>query len=58
MVILIPFIESRCLDDTDDEVRDRAAMALALLENAGLAKEYLKDGNGRHGYDDTCRSRD
>ncbi|CDH50687.1 coatomer subunit gamma [Lichtheimia corymbifera JMRC:FSU:9682] len=34
---------TRCLDDTDDEVRDRAAMALALLENAGLAKEYLKD---------------
>ncbi|KAI8149508.1 adaptin N terminal region-domain-containing protein [Fennellomyces sp. T-0311] len=34
---------TRCLDDTDDEVRDRAALALALMDNDGLSKQYIRD---------------
>ena len=35
----------RCLDDTDDEVRDRAALALALMDNENISKQYVQDGN-------------
>ncbi|KAH8916066.1 Coatomer, gamma subunit [Atractiella rhizophila] len=33
----------RCLMDTDDEVRDRAALYLKLLEKEKLAKEFKED---------------
>ncbi|KAI9312096.1 adaptin N terminal region-domain-containing protein [Dichotomocladium elegans] len=39
----IKVLLTRCLDDVDDEVRDRAALALALMNNESLAKEYIKD---------------
>ncbi|KAG9119046.1 coatomer subunit gamma, partial [Ceratobasidium sp. 392] len=34
---------SRCLDDVDDEVRDRAAMYLKVLDEEPLAQSYVKD---------------
>lgn len=34
----------RCLDDVDDEVRDRAAMYLRSMREPDLAETYLKDG--------------
>ncbi|KAI9318020.1 adaptin N terminal region-domain-containing protein [Dichotomocladium elegans] len=34
---------TRCLDDVDDEVRDRATFYLSLMENSSLADEYLQD---------------
>ncbi|KAG8704712.1 coatomer subunit gamma [Ceratobasidium sp. 395] len=34
---------SRCLDDVDDEVRDRAAMYLKVLNEEPLAQSYVKD---------------
>lgn len=40
----IKILLTRCLDDVDDEVRDRAALSLALMENDDLAKKYIKDG--------------
>lgn len=35
----------RCLDDVDDEVRDRAAMYLRLFGETSLAATYVKEGN-------------
>ena len=35
---------SRCLDDVDDEVRDRAAMYLRVLAEEELAEIYIKEG--------------
>ncbi|KAI9102708.1 adaptin N terminal region-domain-containing protein [Phlyctochytrium arcticum] len=32
---------TRCLDDNEDEVRDRAVMYLRILENEGLCKRYV-----------------
>ena len=37
----------RCLDDVDDEVRDRAAMYLRMLKESFLADAYVKEGNSR-----------
>ncbi|KAG8924090.1 coatomer subunit gamma [Tulasnella sp. 417] len=34
---------SRCLDDVDDEVRDRAAMYLKVMQEEILAQKYVKD---------------
>lgn len=34
----------RCLDDVDDEVRDRAAMYLRALKVPSLADAYVKEG--------------
>ena len=34
----------RCLDDVDDEVRDRAAMYLKALKEPSLADAYVKEG--------------
>ena len=34
----------RCLDDVDDEVRDRAAMYLAVLKDDPLADTLVRDG--------------
>lgn len=34
----------RCLDDVDDEVRDRAAMYIKVLEEKSLADVLVKDG--------------
>jgi coatomer subunit gamma len=34
----------RCTDDQDDEVRDRAVMFLALLDNDELCEKYVLDG--------------
>jgi len=34
----------RCLDDVDDEVRDRAALYLKLYEDHPLADMYVKEG--------------
>ncbi|KAL1927483.1 hypothetical protein VTP01DRAFT_3720 [Rhizomucor pusillus] len=39
----IKILLTRCLDDVDDEVRDRAALSLALMESDDLAKKYIKD---------------
>lgn len=35
---------TRCLDDVDDEVRDRATLYLAMMNNENLAKKYIADG--------------
>ncbi|CAE7122410.1 unnamed protein product [Rhizoctonia solani] len=35
---------TRCLDDVDDEVRDRAAMYLKVIDEDELAQTYVKDG--------------
>lgn len=35
----------RCLDDVDDEVRDRAAMYLQVMKEKSLADTYVKDGS-------------
>lgn len=36
---------TRCLDDTDDEVRDRAALNLRLMnEEDAMASEFIKNG--------------
>ena len=35
---------TRCLDDVDDEVRDRATLYLAMMNNESLAKKYIADG--------------
>ena len=35
---------SRCLDDVDDEVRDRAAMYLRMFKESLLADTYVKEG--------------
>lgn len=35
---------TRCLDDVDDEVRDRATLYLTLMDDAESAKRYIKDG--------------
>jgi coatomer subunit gamma len=34
----------RCLDDVDDEVRDRAAMYLRLMKEDSLANSLVKEG--------------
>ncbi|KDQ14000.1 hypothetical protein BOTBODRAFT_175125 [Botryobasidium botryosum FD-172 SS1] len=34
---------NRCLDDVDDEVRDRAAMSLRLMKEEELAQTYMKE---------------
>jgi coatomer protein complex subunit gamma len=37
---------TRCLDDTDDEVRDRAALNLRLMsEDDDMANRFIKNGN-------------
>ena len=36
---------NRCLDDVDDEVRDRAAMYLRLFGEPALATTYVKEGD-------------
>ena len=39
---------TRCLDDTDDEVRDRAALNLRLMnEDDEMANRFIKNGNLR-----------
>lgn len=35
---------SRCLDDVDDEVRDRAAMYIRVLEEKRLADVFVREG--------------
>lgn len=40
---------SRCLDDTDDEVRDRAALNLRLMtEDDDVANRFIKNGKLSH----------
>jgi coatomer protein complex subunit gamma len=39
----ITVLLERCLDDVDDEVRDRAALNLRVLKEAGLAERLVKD---------------
>lgn len=40
----------RCLDDVDDEVRDRAAMYLKIYQEPPLAVPYIKEGLSAHMY--------
>ena len=45
---------TRCLDDSDDEVRDRAALSLRLMkEEEAMATRFVKNGKQRvhHGND-------
>jgi coatomer subunit gamma len=35
---------TRCLDDPEDEVRDRAALNLKLLDNEEAANKFIKNG--------------
>ena len=37
----------RCLDDVDDEVRDRAAMYIRVLEEKSLAEVFVLEGGFR-----------
>ena len=37
-------VPPRCLDDVDDEVRDRAAMYLRMFKESLLAATYVKEG--------------
>ncbi|CAG8496755.1 5008_t:CDS:10 [Ambispora leptoticha] len=39
----IKVLLTRCLDDNDDEVRDRATLYLKLLEDETSAEKYVKD---------------
>jgi coatomer protein complex subunit gamma len=40
---------TRCLDDTDDEVRDRAALSLRLMEEEDeVADRFVKNGSSIH----------
>ncbi|CAG8566045.1 9819_t:CDS:10 [Ambispora gerdemannii] len=39
----IKVLLTRCLDDNDDEVRDRATLYLKLLEDEAGAEKYVKD---------------
>ena len=40
---------TRCLDDTDDEVRDRAALNLRLMaEEDEMANRFIKNGTLKH----------
>ncbi|ELU36251.1 coatomer gamma subunit (Gamma-coat protein) [Rhizoctonia solani AG-1 IA] len=48
---------SRCLDDVDDEVRDRAAMYLKVIEEEELAQTYVKDGEMRFPMVNSCEQR-
>lgn len=34
----------RCLDDTDDEVRDRAALNLRLIDDSEIAERFIANG--------------
>lgn len=36
--------DCRCLDDVDDEVRDRAAMYIKVLEEKRLADVFVREG--------------
>jgi hypothetical protein len=38
----------RCLDDVDDEVRDRAAFNLKLMSDEPLADAFVRDGSSSH----------
>jgi coatomer protein complex subunit gamma len=40
----IKVLLTRCLDDVDDEVRDRAAMYLRVMQSEPLAETLVKDG--------------
>ena len=40
----IKILLTRCLDDPDDEVRDRAALNLKLLDNEEAATKFIKNG--------------
>jgi leucyl-tRNA synthetase len=35
---------NRCLDDVNDEVRDRATLYLSTMDNQDIAKKYVTDG--------------
>lgn len=37
-------VSARCLDDVDDEVRDRAAMYVKVFKEKPLADAYVKEG--------------
>lgn len=41
----IKILLNRCLQDQDDEVRDRAALYLAVLESSHLQASYIENGN-------------
>ncbi len=44
-LILLPRVRAhRCLDDVDDEVRDRAAMYLKVVNEQALADTYIREG--------------
>ena len=40
----IKVLLTRCLDDPEDEVRDRAALSLKLLDNEQAATKLIKNG--------------
>jgi coatomer protein complex subunit gamma len=40
----IKILLNRCLEDQDDEVRDRAALYLAILESPTLQANYIENG--------------
>jgi coatomer protein complex subunit gamma len=41
----IKVLLTRCLDDPEDEVRDRAALNLKLLDNQQAATKFINNGN-------------
>ena len=49
-MVIIDFVKNtfyficRCLDDNDDEVRDRATLYLKLMVDESGAEKYVKDG--------------
>lgn len=44
----IKVLLARCLDDPEDEVRDRAALSLKLLDDEIAASKFVKNGNLTH----------
>ena len=46
----------RCLDDMDDEVRDRAALYLAILESPELCEKYIANGAALVCFEIKCRN--
>ena len=45
MIFHLIWSSFRCLDDVDDEVRDRAALYLKVFKVRSLADTYVKEGS-------------
>ena len=44
MIKSVSVLLRRCLDDVDDEVRDRAAMYIKIMDEKALADVFVREG--------------